>query len=161
MGSLVEITESVSPLIIWRREYRENSGGAGKQRGGLGQTIELSSSEDSNISLFVAVDRVDHVARGREHGKEGAAGSLSLTSGKTLKSKGEQIIPAGEKLIVLTPGGGGYGNPLERKPSAVLNDVRSGLVDFENAEKQYGIIFDSNGDFRFTKARKIYSGSDQ
>jgi len=161
MGSLVEITESVSPLIIWRREYRENSGGAGKQRGGMGQIIELSSSEDSDISLFVAVDRVNHVARGREHGKEGAAGSLSLTSGKILKSKGEQIIPAGEKLTVLTPGGGGYGDPLERKPSAVFNDVRSGLVDFDNAEKKYGIIFDSNGDFRFTKARKIYSGLDQ
>nr|WP_320136120.1 hydantoinase B/oxoprolinase family protein [uncultured Amphritea sp.] len=161
MGSLVEITESVSPLIIWRREYRENSGGAGKQRGGLGQVLELSSSEGSPISLFAAVDRINHPARGREQGKEGVAGSLALTSGEKLKPKGEQTIPAGEKLIVLTPGGGGYGNPLERDPSAVVNDVFSGLVDRENAEKLYGIIVDSKGDFSSTEARKLHTGAGQ
>lgn len=54
MGSLVEITERF-PLIIWRREYREDSAGAGRQRGGLGQVLELSSSESAPVSLFASL----------------------------------------------------------------------------------------------------------
>ena len=69
MGSLVEITESVSPLIIWRREYCQDSAGAGEFRGGLGQVLEISSSEDAPISLFAALDRIHHAPRGREGGK--------------------------------------------------------------------------------------------
>jgi N-methylhydantoinase B len=70
MGSLVEITESVSPLIIWRREYCQDSAGAGEFRGGLGQVLEISSSEDAPISLFAALDRIHHAPRGREGGKK-------------------------------------------------------------------------------------------
>lgn len=158
MGSLVEITESVSPLIIWRREYREDSGGAGKQRGGLGQVLELSSSEGAPISLFAALDRINHPARGRNGGGFGAAGSLTLTSGSSLRPKGEQVIPAGEKLIVLTPGGGGYGDPMKRDEGAVVSDVLSGLVSRESAEHKYGLIVDEHGEFRVTDSRAQSSG---
>ena len=133
MGSLVEITESVSPLIIWRREYRPDSGGAGEFRGGLGQILEISSSEDAPISLFAALDRIYHAPRGREGGKDGECGALSLSNGAQLRPKGEQVIPAGERLIVLTPGGAGYGNPHDRDPALIAQDIEFGLTSPEHA----------------------------
>lgn len=147
MGSLVEITESVSPLIIWRREFRPDSGGAGKYRGGLGQVLELSSSEDAPISLFAALDRINHPPRGREGGANGAAGILALSGGTTLRPKGEQVIPAGERLIVLTPGGAGYGDPMDRDPAAIERDVRAGLVSLECAQIDYGLRIFEDGSF--------------
>ncbi|WP_390915173.1 hydantoinase B/oxoprolinase family protein [Pseudosulfitobacter sp. SM2401] len=142
MGSLVEITESVSPLIIWRREYRPDSGGAGEFRGGLGQILEISSSEDASISLFAALDRIYHAPRGREGGKDGECGALSLSNGAQLRPKGEQVIPAGERLIVLTPGGAGYGNPHDRDPALIAQDIEFGLTSPEHATSQYGDLAD-------------------
>ena len=138
MGSLVEITESVSPLIIWRREYRADSGGAGEYRGGLGQILEISSSEDAPISLFAALDRIHHAPRGREGGKDGEPGVLKLNNGTKLHPKGEQVIPKGERLIVLTPGGAGYGNPKNRNPAHIARDIEFGLVSPEAALTDYG-----------------------
>ncbi len=138
MGSLVEITESVSPLIIWRREYRPDSAGAGEYRGGMGQILELSSSEDAPISLFAALDRIHHAPRGREGGKDGERGVVKLESGREFQPKGEQVIPAGEKLIVLTPGGAGYGYPENRSPENIAQDIEFGLVSRSNAVSDYG-----------------------
>jgi N-methylhydantoinase B len=138
MGSLVEITESVSPLMIWRREYRPDSGGAGKYRGGLGQILEISSSEDAPISLFAALDRIHNAPRGREGGKDGECGVLKLSNGTEFRPKGEQVIPAGERLTVLTPGGAGYGDPKKRDPTLVAQDIEFGLVSSGNAVSDYG-----------------------
>ena len=156
MGSLVEITESVSPLIIWRREYREDSAGAGRQRGGLGQVLELSSSESAPVSLFASLDRIHHPARGREGGCDGATGSLTLTSGAKLRAKGEQIIPAGERLTVLTPGGAGFGDPLQRDVQCVADDLRDGLISAERAVDDYGIVLTADGkvDFAATQLHR-------
>ncbi len=137
MGSLVEITESVSPLIIWRREYRPDSAGAGQFRGGMGQVLELSSSEHAPVALFAALDRMHHAPRGREGGKDGAPGVLRLASGKTFRPKGEQLIPAGDRLIVLTPGGAGYGDPAKRDPDLIARDIDAGLVSKERAAADY------------------------
>ena len=138
MGSLVEITESVSPLIIWRREYCQDSAGAGEFRGGLGQVLEISSSEDAPISLFAALDRIHHAPRGREGGKNGELGSLTLSNGDTLRPKGEQIIPAGQRMTVLTPGGAGYGDPKNRDFARIAQDLEFGLISPEAAMLDYG-----------------------
>lgn len=153
MGSLVEITESVSPLIIWKREYRTDSGGAGRYRGGLGQVLELSSSEEAPISLFAALDRINHPARGREGGRNGAAGVLTLTDGTRLNPKGEQIIPGDQRLTMLTPGGAGYGDPLERNVADIVRDVMTGLVSAQNAEADYGVRVAANGSHTFSGKR--------
>jgi N-methylhydantoinase B len=153
LGSLVEITESVSPVIIWRRELRPDSGGAGRFRGGLGQVLELSSSEDAPISLFAALDRINHPARGREGGADGAAGVLKLSSGGHLRPKGEQTIPAGERLIVLTPGGAGYGSPFDRSAASVVQDVLAGLISKACAETEYGVVVEEGGNFTESHAR--------
>jgi N-methylhydantoinase B len=156
MGSLVEITESVAPLTIWRREYRQDSAGAGLYRGGLGQVIELSNSEDADMSLFASLDRIQHPARGRRGGLDGKTGSLQLSGGSCLRAKGEQVIPGGEKLTVLTPGGAGFGNPLDRKLEYIEQDLRDGLIGTEEAELNYAVVFDQEGriDFESTNQRR-------
>ena len=114
-GTPVEIAESITPLIFWRKELRDGSGGAGRTRGGDGQVIEIESGIDMPFELLAAFDRIDHPPRGRSGGEPGAAGSVSIKGGRKLKGKGTQRINPGERLVVLTPGGGGLGDKSERK----------------------------------------------
>lgn len=113
-GTPVEIAEQITPLIFWKKELRDGSGGAGRTRGGLGQIIEIGSAIDEPFELLAAFDRIDHPARGRAGGADGAAGAVSIKGGRTLKGKGTQAIVPGERLVVMTPGGGGIGDPAER-----------------------------------------------
>ena len=138
-GSQVEMTESVAPLRILRRELRPDSGGAGRTRGGLGQILVLESSEEKPIHLFAAVERMTYPALGRDGGQPGAAGRIALASGKELKGKGEQVIPAGDRLIFETPGGGGYGDPAERPRAAIDRDLAQGLITAAAAARDYGV----------------------
>ncbi|MEQ1649911.1 MAG: hydantoinase B/oxoprolinase family protein [Hyphomicrobiaceae bacterium] len=113
-GTPVEIAESIAPLIFWRKELREGSGGAGRTSGGDGQIIEIESGIDLPFELLAAFDRIDHPPRGRAGGLDGAPGVVAIKGGRILKGKGAQTINAGERLIVMTPGGGGLGDPAQR-----------------------------------------------
>ena len=144
-GSQVEITESTAPLLIKRRELRSDSGGAGRYRGGLGQIIEVESSEGSDFNLFASVDRVKFPARGSDGGRSGARGHLAFESGKVLKGKGKQLIPSDEVLVFQTPGGGGYGAPHRRPVDEVVADVSSNLVSVKAARRDYGVVIKANG----------------
>src|SRR6185437_5757145 len=124
----VEATEAITPLVIWRKELLPDSGGAGRQRGGLGQVMEVGSREDAAFGLFASFERVKYPARGRNGGGPGAKGSVRLTSGKELGPKGLQVIPAGDRVIVSMPGGGGMGLPSERDPDAVQRDIQLGYI---------------------------------
>ena len=135
----VEIVESIAPVVIWRKEYRTDSGGPGRMRGGLGQVMEIESAENAPFSVYAMFERIDHPAHGRDGGHDGAAGRVSLASGQTLRGKGQQTIPPGERLRLELPGGGGFGDPHERDPEKVHADVRDGLVSAEAAEKTYGV----------------------
>ncbi len=136
-GTPVEIAESITPLIFWRKEFRVDSGGAGATRGGLGQVIEVGSRIGKPFDLLAAYDRIDHPPRGRDGGKNGAAGAVALKSGKVLKGKGFQLIPPDDRLVVMTPGGGGIGDPVKRDRKAVEKDLAEGLVTPKGA-KIYG-----------------------
>jgi len=127
-GTPVEINESVAPLIFWRKELRPDSGGVGQQRGGLGQVIEIESAIGADFELLAQFDRIRHPARGRQGGANGAPGAVNLASGETLKGKGTQVVEAGQRLVVHTPGGGGYGDPRARDHDASEADLRDALV---------------------------------
>jgi N-methylhydantoinase B len=141
----VEIVEVSAPLRILRRELRCDSGGAGRHRGGLGQTIEVAEAEGRGFAVNAMFERIDHPASGRRGGGPGAAGALRLRSGKTLRGKGRQMIPAGETLVLETPGGGGWGSPSERDPTRIAADVSSGLVSPRAAAEDYGAIIARDG----------------
>ena len=110
----VEITESVAPLIFTRKEYRIGSGGRGIHNGGDGQVIEIESATGAPFAVYALFDRIDHPARGRGGGENGAPGAVSLAGGRKLKGKGKQIVPGGDRLVLELPGGGGIGEPVQR-----------------------------------------------
>ena len=131
----VEVLEAITPIVIWRKELRQNSGGAGQFRGGLGQRMVVGNREKAEFAIFGTFDRVKNPARGRDGGKPGATGSLTLTSGKKLKGMGRQVIPMGEELIIEMPGGGGYGNPKSRDRKKIMEDIRAGLISADNLKE--------------------------
>ena len=138
----VEVTESVGPVVIWRKELRPDSGGAGKWRGGLGQCIEISAQDGYRFSLNAMFDRVLNPARGREGGGDGAAGIVALDDGTYLRSKGNQAIPPERRLVLSLPGGGGYGSAEQRNVAQVRADVAAGYLSEDLAKVQYPGAFD-------------------
>ncbi len=124
----IEATEQVGPVIVWRKELRADSGGDGEYRGGLGQIIEIEPLKDHEFDFSAMFDRVNHPARGRNGGKDGAAGIVALDDGTPLRPKGWQHVPAGRRLVLHLPGGGGYGDPARRDAGARETDVRRGYV---------------------------------
>jgi N-methylhydantoinase B len=133
----VEATEHVGPVIIWRKELRPDSGGAGEWRGGLGQSIEISAADGYAFRFSAMFDRIGHPARGREGGHAAAKGSVSLDDGTVLRGKGLQFVPADRRLVLQLPGGGGYGDPASRPREAVESDLRNGYITPEQAVRDY------------------------
>ena len=133
-----EINEATTPLVIWRKEYRQDSGGSGARRGGLGQTIEVSHREGAAFVISKMFDRIGHPARGRAGGGAGKAGSVRLQDGTELPGKGRDLVPAGATLILETPGGGGIGAAADREAQAIEADLRAGLVSAAAARADYG-----------------------
>jgi N-methylhydantoinase B len=141
----VEATENVAPVIIWRKELRPDSGGAGRTRGGMGQIMEIATKGDLEFAVNATFDRVANAPKGREGGLSGAPGVVRLAGGQKLRTKGLQVIPDGERLILELPGGAGMGDPTERDPARVARDVRDGLVSVENARALYKVAVDAIG----------------
>lgn len=134
----VEATEHVGPVIVWRKEFRDGSGGAGALRGGLGQEIEISAAEGYEFRFSAMFDRINYPARGLEGGLEGAKGYVGLDDGTVLRGKGQQQVPADRRLILSLPGGGGYGDPSSRPQELIERDVRFGYISKEQAKTDYG-----------------------
>ncbi len=124
----VEVNEIGSPLVFWRKEFRTDSGGEGKFRGGLGQVIELENRQGSDFTISATYERVDFAARGRHGGGSGAKGSVTLDDGTVVNSKGRSTIPGSRRLVIEFPGGGGWGDPTERDDAAIKQDNQLGYV---------------------------------
>jgi N-methylhydantoinase B len=151
----IEVNEAVSPVIVWRKEYREDSGGAGEFRGGLGQIMEVGTLDTAPFALSAYYDRIDHPPRGRDGGLDGAAGRVSLASGQALRGKGLQTVPATERVIIAMPGGGGLGNPRKRPTTAVASDVRQGFISAEAARRDYGVAVNDDGTIDEAETAKL------
>jgi N-methylhydantoinase B len=138
-GSQIETTEAVAPVLFSRRELRQDSGGAGQYRGGLGQFIELQSAVDEDFLVFLSVERVLNPAKGRHGGQAGAAGRIRIgKDGDDLPSKGEVRVKAGETLFFETPGGGGFGPPQDRSADSLQRDLEDGLISQTGAAAYRG-----------------------
>jgi N-methylhydantoinase B len=137
-GSL-EVLESLAPIVIWQRELRTDSGGAGKHRGGLGQAIELEVVSARPLRLSLLSDRIKYAPRGLLGGGEGGRVCIQLGDGTTPHPKSRGGLEPGDRLILHYGGGAGYGDPHQRNPEAVRADVRNGYVSAEAARRDYGI----------------------
>ena len=137
-GSQVEISESVTPILINRRELITDSGGAGEYQGGLGQRIELTPAQEDAFLVFLSVERMKYAAQGRDGGQPGAPGKITMADGTVIPGKGEFRVNPGETMIVETPGGGGLGDPAKRCKITVAKDIENNIVSAQAAKKQYG-----------------------
>lgn len=138
----VEATEHAGPVIIWRKELRPDSGGAGKTRGGLGQYMEVGAQEGYEFDIQAMLDRADHPARGRRGGGAGGATTIAQDDGTPMRVKGKQFVPHGRKVMMAFPGGAGYGDPAERPKDQVKRDLARGYISAEIAARVYGLTKD-------------------
>jgi len=135
----VEATEHVSPIIVWRKDLRQGSGGAGTCRGGLGQTVEIEPREGYDFYFNAMFDRIGNAARGRDGGSSGAQGVVELTDGTIMRGKGRQLVQNGQRLRLRLPGGGGYGNPQNSETEQVRSDLTGGYISKHQARDDYGL----------------------
>ena len=138
----VEATEQVGPVIIWRKELRPDSGGAGRFRGGLGQYMEVGAREGYEFDFQAMLDRVHHPARGRRGGEDGAPTTIARDDGAAMTGKGKQFVPHGRRVRMAFPGGAGYGPPDERDAALVRRDLALGYVTPEVAKRHHGLSDD-------------------
>ena len=133
----VEATEHAGPVIIWRKELRENSGGAGENRGGLGQYMDVGAQPGHEFDFSAMFDRVNYPALGRRGGQPGAPTVLERDTGESLAGKGKFYVPEGHHLKLQFPGGAGYGDPTKRCRSKVKLDLLRDYIDENVARELY------------------------
>ncbi len=133
----IEAFEAGGPLLVWKKEFAPDSGGAGKFRGGLGQECIIENRTDHALRLSLISDRRDHPAQGILGGMPGAAAVIRLSDGTTPHPKSRTMLPAGATLHMTYAGGGGYGPPSQRDPEAIKADLRDEFVSPEAAARDY------------------------
>jgi N-methylhydantoinase B len=143
-GVPAEVIESLSPLVLRRRELRADSGGPGTWRGGLGQSTELARRGEGRWSMSAIADRTEHAAPGLKGAGAGALGEVVVNARK-LHSKTLKDLNTGDLVQMNLPGGGGYGDPRQREPAKVLADVIEGYVTPGQAESCYGVAVGYRG----------------
>lgn len=147
-----EQMELLYPVICTEREFKEDSAGAGKYRGGL--ALQVSWKLLQNSTMNVGMGRSRFGPPGVCGGKDGEPSSVILNMGTDREeviggyTKDHEYLmtmfdnypmKAGDTVTMITQGGGGYGDPKERDPELVKKDVRNGLVSKEAALEEYGV----------------------
>jgi N-methylhydantoinase B len=138
----VETLESRYPVLIKRFGLGPDSGGVGAHRGGLNVVKEYELLADAKLTLHF--DRAHTPQWGLFGGGDGAKPKVTVFG--TDKSAPEQVLKTeqlplkqGARIIAETGGGGGYGEPIEREPELVRDDVMNGYVSVAAARQDYGV----------------------
>jgi N-methylhydantoinase B len=153
----VELEETKDPEIIECYELVPDSGGAGKFRGGLGVRRAYRLLADGRMTSTLERCNAPHsgVAGGLPGGRTiGILDSSIYGKDGEFRKTPDQAIAKGDLLTIITGGGGGYGDPFERDPERVKDDVFEGLVTVESARELYGVIFDSTGEIDATATQE-------
>ena len=142
-NSPVEITEAEVPARILRYGLMPDTGGPGAHRGGMAQVLEFRATAPDAFVTARNRDRTLFQPWGVNGGQPGASGSFTLNPGtsseRDLGNTDALRLAAGDVLRIVSPAGGGRGDPFTRNPLAVLRDVRAGLVTPEGARRDYGV----------------------
>ncbi len=144
MNTPIEAIEVEYPVMIEMYEFIPDSGGAGKFRGALGFRRDIRFLVDE-VTFARYGDSQEFPPHGLFGGKPGAPGRFVLnpdTDNVRIKSKGISTLKLNDVVSLRLPGGGGYGNPLERDFSLIERDVRDGKVTIERAKEDYKVVID-------------------
>ena len=139
----IEDVESHLPLRVHRYELRDDACAPGQWRGGIGSVREVEFLEDGGVS--VEGEGHKYAPWGFAGGGEGRTSSLTFkrkaSDSLELPSKVPNMTTkAGDRIVMIGPCGGGYGDPFSRDPAQVLEDVRDGLISVERAHRDYGVV---------------------
>ncbi len=145
-GVPAEVIESLSPLMLVRRELRPDSGGPGRTRGGLGQISEMAAIGVDSWSVSLMTDRTEYPGRGIHGGSDGALGAIQIGGAPLGHSKAVVSLNPADTVRLEIAGGGGYGAAFERAPDLVLYDVVEGYVTIEGAARDFGVTVRYTGD---------------
>ncbi len=145
-GVSTESVETLTSLVQQNRELRTDSGGAGRFRGGLGQRTELRCRTREPWTVSAMVDRIANPPEGLLGGGAGAAGEFLIDGTREGEPKRLLVLDPSTRVQLNLPGGGGYGNPWDREPDAVLRDVVEGYVSIKSARQDYGVVIEYLGD---------------
>lgn len=146
----IELLEYQYPIVIYKYGLAEDSGGAGRLRGGCGTVWEVEPLD--HTMTVVAFGEGRHIPTMGAGGAEQISPELKLGKLEVFREGGTTDthlhntvieIKAGERARNTNPGGGGFGSSFEREPEAVLRDVIEGIVSINAAAKEYGVVIDS------------------
>jgi N-methylhydantoinase B len=155
----IEIMEQSFPVLYHRYALREGSGGAGCHRGGFGLEYEVELRHAEARASFV-MDHGRYGPQGVRGGKDGAVNTVTVWRNGVASvpphlSKQQDIpLQSGDRVVVATPGGGGYGDPLTRDPDAVKMDVMLERYTHNQAKEWFGVILTTDGEVDITATRE-------
>ena len=145
-------------MLVESYKIREDSGGAGEFRGGLGAEMVVQAL--SPFSVTTRIDRMHCKPWGLEGGGEAAGNGIAIRH----KGEWKDDLPnakifnvrleRGDAYKMLSGGGGGFGNPFQRDAQTVADDVREGYVSREAAEQLYGVVLDAHGEVLADETRQ-------
>ncbi|MEE2721103.1 MAG: hydantoinase B/oxoprolinase family protein [Pseudomonadota bacterium] len=160
-NSPAEQLEAKYPLLIENYALREDSGGAGEFRGGLG--CENTVQARADLMLNAQVERMHCKPWGLNGGLDAEGNSVVLRAEGEWKEDFPNAklltarIKEGDAFAVRSGGGGGFGNPYSRIAEMVAQDVRQGYVSVESAERDYGVVCDAAGNLDSSATKKLRS----
>jgi N-methylhydantoinase B len=145
----VETVENDMGVVFRRYDVGTDSGGPGRWRGGVGQVITFEVLRDGGRVLSRGMERLRFPAYGVCGGKPGGRMRAILNLGRANEeelTKFDQLeVNAGDTVTFMMPGGGGYGDPFERDPERVQEDVETGFVGRQAARRDYGVAIGNDG----------------
>ena len=154
--------EQAFPVLYHRYALREGSGGAGRMRGGFGLDYEVELRRGQAKASFV-MDHGRFGPQGAMGGGDGAPNEVTVWRGDVpytpVHLSKEQDIPLGpgDRVRVKTPGGGGFGDPMQRESGLVAEDVRLGRYSAEEAERLFGVVIENGAVDKVATAQRRLS----
>jgi len=161
----IEQMEAKFPLLFLKHELRQDSGGAGRFRGGLG--TEQVVMARSSLNFNAQVDRMHCQPWGLDGGQSGEGNQVTIKLAGVVQDKFPNAkvlmkrLNAGDTFTLLTGGGGGFGPPQERDPARVAHDVRQGYISQKAAKDTYKVVLNSAGEVEMNATQDLRSRSDQ
>jgi len=137
-GTPIEVWENLTASTILKKELLADSGGPGRYRGGMGQEIIIRNDSGNLCTISTLAGRTEFPPLGMAGGLPGSLRKYWV-NGQEVHPKGRYVLKPGDQVRMVEAGGGGYGDPRERDPQKVLEDVRQGFVSPEGALRDYGV----------------------
>lgn len=157
----VEIDELKHPMVVWEQRLLPDSEGAGRRRGAPAAYCEFGPLDTSFQALYLS-DGTDNPPQGAQGGWPGGRASQFLRrsdgSMVALELCGDVVVGAGERLVSICTGGGGYGPPQEREPERVAEDMREGWITRARAREVYRVALDAMGAIDPEATRALRAG---